>query len=319
MKIFLKNILEVLGVTLPIFAVIAVGFLIKKKGIIKDQHIPFLNKLTYNFGLSSLVFLNITENKLKEIFDVNILKVIFPTYFLFLVIVFLSFYFLKIKNKTKSAIIVSTFRSNMAFIGMPVLLYAYGSLATAKASIVIACLLPLNILFTAFFLKILNIQDNKDYKTGIKKLIIEIITDPVLIAVATGLIISYFSYEIPAPIFKFFEILSGIAVPLALISIGASFKFSHIKSNTKYLSLISFGKLILIPLLSLVFSIFVFKVGNLDRDIICLLCAMPLAVATFIQSERYNSDTDFVSSALITTTLISAVTITAWLFVLKLI
>ncbi len=319
MNNFLRMILEVLGVTLPIFAVIAVGFFIKKKGIIKDQNVPFLNKLTYDFGLSSLIFLNIAENKLKEIFDVNILKVIFPTYFLFLIIVFLSFYFLKIKNKTKSAVIVSTFRSNMAFIGMPVLLYAYGSLATAKASIAIACLLPLNILFTVFFLKLLNIQDNKDRKTGIKKLVIEIITDPVIIAVAAGLIISYFSYEIPAPIFKFFEILSGIAVPLALISIGASFKFSHIKSNIRYLSLISFAKLILMPLLSLVFSIFIFKIGKLDRDIICLLFAMPLAVAAFIQSEKYKSDTDFVSSALIITTVISAVTITAWLFVLRLI
>lgn len=319
MNNFLKIFLEVTGVTLPIFAVIAVGFFIKKKGIIKDQHVPLLNKLTYNFGLSSLVFLNIAENKLKEIFDVNILKVIFPTYFLFLIIVFLSFYFLKIKNKTKGAAIVSTYRSNMAFIGMPVLLYAYGSLATAKASIVIACLLPLNILTTALFLRLLNIQDSKDRKTGIKKLVIEIITDPVLIAVIAGLIISYFSYEIPAPIFRFFEILASLAVPLALISIGASFKFSHIKSNIKYLSLISFGKLILMPLLSLVFSIFIFKVGNLDRDIICILYAMPLAVATFIQSERYNSDTDFVSSALIITTLISAVTITAWLFILRLI
>jgi len=319
MNNFLKIFLEVIGVTLPIFAVIAVGFFIKKKGIIKDQHVPLLNKLTYNFGLSSLVFLNIAENKLKEIFDVNILKVIFPTYFLFLIIVFLSFYFLKIKNQTKGAAIVSTYRSNMAFIGMPVLLYAYGSLATAKASIVIACLLPLNILTTALFLRLLNIQDSKDRKTGIKKLVIEIITDPVLIAVIAGLIISYFSYEIPALIFRFFEILSSLAVPLALISIGASFKFSHIKSNIKYLSLISFGKLILMPLLSLVFSIFIFKVGNLDRDIICILCAMPLAVAAFIQSERYNSDTDFVSSALIITTLISAVTITAWLFILRLI
>jgi len=43
---FLKIFLEVVGVTLPIFAVVAVGFFIKKKGIIKDQHVPLLNKLT---------------------------------------------------------------------------------------------------------------------------------------------------------------------------------------------------------------------------------------------------------------------------------
>lgn len=50
-----------------------------------------------------------------------------------------------------------------------------------------------------------------------------------------------------------------------------------------------------------------------------LLFGMPLAVATFIQSEKYSSDSDFISSALITTTIASAFTISAWLFVLKLI
>jgi predicted permease len=62
-----------------------------------------------------------------------------------------------------------------------------------------------------------------------------------------------------------------------------------------------------------------FRVEKLDRDVICLLFGMPLAVATFIQSEKYSSDSDFISSALITTTIASAFTISAWLFVLKLI
>jgi len=317
---FLKILLEVISITIPIFAVIAIGFLIKRKGVIKDEHVPLLNKLTYNFGLSALVFINITKYKLGEIFNLGIIKVIYSTFFITLVVVFLSFYFLKINNKTKGAVIVSSYRSNMAFVGMPVLLYAYSSLAAAKASVVIAFLMPLNIISAVLFFKFMDLREQQNSrKINFWRVILGIISDPVIIAVVIGLIISYFNFKIPDPVNKIFEILSGIAVPIALISIGASFKFSHIKNNVKYLSFISMIKLVIMPLIALILSIYVFRVEKLDRDIICILFGMPLAVATFIQSEKYSSDSDFISSALITTTIASAFTISAWLFVLKLI
>jgi predicted permease len=317
---FLKILLEVISITFPIFAVIAIGFLIKRKGIIKDEHVPMLNKLTYDFGLSTLVFIEITKYKLGEIFDIGIIKVIYSTFFITLVIVFLSFFSLKINNKTRGAVIVSAYRSNMAFIGIPILLYAYGSLAAAKASVVIAFLYPFNIISTFLIFKFMDFREQQNtQKISFRRLILEIITDPVIIAVILGLIISYFNFKIPDPVSKIFEILAGIAVPLALISIGSSFKFSHIKNNIKYLSIISFLKLIIMPLIALMLSIFIFGVEKLDRDVICILFGMPLAVATFIQSEKYFSDSDFISSALITTTIASAFTISAWLFILKLI
>ncbi len=317
---FLKILLEVISITVPIFAVIALGFLIKRKGIIKDEHVPLLNKLTYNFGLSTLVFIDITKYKLGEIFDIGIIKVIYSTFFITLVIVFLSFLFLNINNKTRGAVIVSAYRSNMAFIGIPILLYAYGSLAAAKASVVIAFLYPFNIISTLLIFKFMDFREQQNtHKINLWRVILEIISDPVIVAVALGLIISYFNIGIPEAINKIFEILAGIAVPLALISIGSSFKFSHIKNNIKYLSIISLLKLIIMPLIALMLSIYVFRVEKLDMDVICILFGMPLAVATFIQSEKYSSDSDFISSALITTTIASAFTISAWLFVLKLI
>jgi predicted permease len=327
MNPFFKIILEVAATTLPIFAVIAIGFFIKKRRLISEEHVPVLNKLTYNFGLSALVFIGITENKFSDIFDVKLLKVLFPVYFIYIALVFLAFYFTKINIRTKSAIVVSSYRNNMAFIGMPILLYSFGNLAAAKASIVIAVLLPLNIIMTAVFFQVFNVSLNSaaNGQNGIargfnvKRLLKEIFLDPVIIAVAAGLLISYFNLHLPIPIKNVFSILSDMAVPLALISIGASFKFSHIKNNLKYLALISVSKLIVFPLIAMLFSFYVFKLASLDAAVIVILFGTPIAVATYMQSAKYDTDHDFISSAIITSTIASAVTLSAWLFIVKMI
>ena len=119
-----------------------------------------LNRLTYNFGLSALVFISVTENKFSDIFDVKLLKVLFPAYFIYIALVFLAFYFININTRTKSAIVISSYRNNMTFIGMPILLYSFGNLASAKASVVIAVLLPLNIIMTAVFFQVFNVSLN---------------------------------------------------------------------------------------------------------------------------------------------------------------
>ncbi len=318
MNDFLKIFLEALGITIPIFVIIAIGFFIKKKGMIKEENVPFLNSLTYDFGLSTLVFVNITQYKVNEIFNVYTIKVIYSAFFIAILIIFFSFYFLKIENRTRSTLIVASYRSNMAFMGLPMLLYAYGPLAAAKASIVIAFLYPFNIIsvILLFKLQYLNVKQN-DNKISYSKLVKEIVFDPVIIAVVLGLLISYFNLSIPKPLSKILEILAGMAVPIALISIGASFKFSNVKKNIKYLSLISISKLLIIPLILFLLFTYVFKIGKFDRDIVVMLFAMPLAVSALIQSKKYSSNSDLISSALITTTMFSAVTISAWLFFLE--
>ena len=286
-----------------------------------------LNRLTYNFELSTLALIDITENKFSDIFDVKLLKVLFPAYFMYIALVFFTFYFTKINIRTKSAIVVSSYRNNMAFIGMPILLYSFGNLASAKASIVVAVLLPLNIILTVVFFQVFNVplnsvangHDDITRRFNVKRLLKEILLDPVIIAVAAGLLISYFNLQLPIPVKNIFSILSDMAVPLALISIGASFKFSHVKNNLKYLALINVSKLIVFPLIAMLFSLYVFKLASLDAAVIVILFGTPIAVATYIQSAKYDTDRDLISSAIITSTIASAVTLSAWLFLVKMI
>jgi len=311
---FLKALLEVFQITVPIFIIIAVGFLIRKIKLINDEGVSLLNRLAYNIGLPALFFLNITGYKLSEIFNIDIIKVMYSAYGVyFIILVFLSF-FIKRSKKTRGAFIVASFRCNMAFVGLPIVWAAYGSLALARASLVIAFLVPVNIISTMLIFKLFN---RGEERLDAKKLIRSFATDPIIIATILGIIFSYFGLSLPGFIHDSLDIMSGMTVAVALLSIGASFRFDHLKDDLKTVSYISFNKLILLPAIVFLIATFIYKIDTFDRNVMVILFATPLAVAAYIMAKELRSNYNLMASVLIFTTIISALTISGWLLVFK--
>ena len=95
----LNMLLEVAQITAPIFMIIAIGYFIRFKKIIKEDTVAILNKLAYNIALPALFFLSVTRYKLDEIFDVNIVKIIYSTYAIFIGLIFLFNFAFKVNKK----------------------------------------------------------------------------------------------------------------------------------------------------------------------------------------------------------------------------
>jgi predicted permease len=311
---FLSAIVEVVRVTIPIFIIIAIGFFIRKIKLIDENGITLLNRLAYNIGLPALFFLNITNYRLSEIFDINIIKVIYSAYGVFFIILFLSNLLIKRSRKTRGAVFVSSFRCNMAFIGLPIIWAAYGNLALARGSLVFAFLVPMNILLTIILFRL---YDDREGKIDLKKILKSITTDPIILSTVLGVILSYFGVGLPGFIHDSLDIISGMTVTIALLSIGASLKFSQLKSDLKMVSFIIFNKLILLPAIALVMAIYIFRINAFDRNVIVVLFSTPLAVAAYIMGKELRSNHSLMASSLIMTTIISAITISGWLLALK--
>ena len=311
---FLSVLLDVAQVTAPIFIIIAAGFFIKKIKLIDENGVSLLTRLAYNVGLPALFLLNITRYSLSEIFNVGIIKVIYSTYAIYFVILILLALTLKRSRKTRGAFFIASYRVNMAFVGLPIIWAAFGGLALAKATLAIAFLVPVNVISSIIILKIFNRGEDK---FEIRKLIKSVITDPIIISSILGIILSYLKVQLPGFIVSSLDIISGMTVAVALLSIGASFRFDHLKNDFKIVSYISFNKLILMPVLVFLTAKYLFKIDMSDRDVIVVLFAAPLAVAAYIMAKELNSNHSLVASALIMTTIISALTISGWLLVLK--
>jgi predicted permease len=78
-------------------------------------------------------------------------------------------------------------------------------------------------------------------------------------------------------------------------------------------------KLIVMPVIAFVVSFYVFGLDKIDTSIVTVLFAMPLAAAAYIMGAQYKSNSEFISSALIISTIFSSLTITIWLTILKII
>ena len=311
---FSGALLEVIRITVPIFIIIAIGFLIRRRKILSEEGVGLLNRLAYNIGLPSLIFLSITSYSLSDIFNIQIIKVIYLTYAILILLTILINLAVKRSGKTKGAIIVSSFRCNMAFVGFPIILAAYGDLALAKASLVAAFLVPVNIIVTMVIFKFYN---RREEGIGAGRLLLNFVKDPMIIASISGILFSYLELRIPEIIYNSLDIISGMTVAIALLSIGASFKFVHLKNDFKMVSYISFNKLILMPVVVFVLSTFVFRVEAIDRNVMVILFATPLAVAAYIMAKELRSNHQLLASALIFTTIISALAISAWLLIFK--
>jgi malate permease and related proteins len=316
MSNFLSILVEVLKTTLPIFIVIAIGYFIKVGNILKEDATEGLNKLAYYIGIPVIIFVSLIKNKISEIFSFKLIILFYVIFVLFIFVIFLAYYFTKLDRKIKGAAIVSSYRCNFGFVGFPILLSAFGTLAVAKAGLMVAFLSPLTVFSTVLIFKFFDPD-----AAGVprKKMLLGLMRDPLILAAILGIIISYFGIDLPVIIDSVLDIFAGMAIAIALISIGASFKFIHIKENIKLILIISLSNLVLLPLLGLILSSFVFKIGDIDRNIICILLATPLAVAAFIMGKEHGSESNLLSSVLIISTIVSAFTMSAWLIVLKLI
>jgi len=121
------------------------------------------------------------------------------------------------------------------------------------------------------------------------------------------------------PVMKVLNYLSGIATPLALISLGARFEFSAIKELKREIIFGTLVRTFLVPFLGL--SVAYLAFGNVFNGAhfaaFVALFATPLAVSTVPMTQEMKGDTDLAGQLVVWTTLVSGFTIFIAAFVLK--
>ena len=103
---------------------------------------------------------------------------------------------------------------------------------------------------------------------------------------------------------------------IPLISIGASFEGKKALKKMKPTLLASFIKLILLASLFLPLAVF-FGYRNQELMALLVMLGSPTTVSSYIMAKNTGNDGILTSSIIVLTTLLSSLTLTLWIFVLK--
>jgi predicted permease len=136
--------------------------------------------------------------------------------------------------------------------------------------------------------------------------------NPVILSALAGILFSLSGFQMPLIIERALTIIKGMALPMALLIIGASLSFEKFKPRFWPVMISCFLKVIMTPAIGLI----LFKLFSIDpSDYLpgLIILASPTATLTYIMAREIGGDSDFAVAAISISTIFSSVTYGLWL------
>ena len=308
----MSNLIYSINATLPIFLLIILGKVLKTTKIINDEFTKTADRYVFRIALPALLFSDLTENNVGSAFDGKYVLFCFSvTIFSIAVLWGLTEKFMK-NEEQKGAFIQGSYRSSAAILGLAFINNMYDSVGMAPLMI-IGCV-PLYNIFAVIILTLKG--DNGGKKPNMKETFINVMKNPILLSILIALPFALLNLHFPSFVNKAIGSVANTATPLALISIGASFEGKKALKKMKPTLLASFIKLILLVGLFLPLAVF-FGYRNQELMALLVMLGSPTTVSSYIMAKNTGNDGILTSSIIVLTTLLSSLTLTLWIFVLK--
>ena len=308
----MSNLIYSINATLPIFLLIILGKVLKTTKIINDEFTKTADRYVFRIALPALLFSDLTENNVGSAFDGKYVLFCFSvTIFSIAVLWGLTEKFMK-NEEQKGAFIQGSYRSSAAILGLAFINNMYDSVGMAPLMI-IGCV-PLYNIFAVIILTLKG--DNGGKKPNMKETFINVMKNPILLSILIALPFALLNLHFPSFVNKAIGSVADTATPLALISIGASFEGKKALKKMKPTLLASFIKLILLASLFLPLAVF-FGYRNQELMALLVMLGSPTTVSSYIMAKNTGNDGILTSSIIVLTTLLSSLTLTLWIFVLK--
>ena len=312
-----------LNATIPIFLVMIVGGVIKKLGVIDDHFVNKANKYVFNVALPVLLFRDIAESDMTAQFDGGfVLYCMIVTTIMFGVTWILTELFMK-DDTMKGSFVQGSCRSSAAILGMAFIQNMYST--TGMAPLMIVAAVPL---FNIFSVIILTFKAHPEMnqearpilkassKDKIKKAFFNILKNPIIIGIFLGLPFSILQVKFPVIIDKTLSSIAQTATPIALIVIGAGFEGRKAIKKLRPTVIGSFIKLVGLAAIFLPIAIWL-GYRNQELMAILIMLASPSTVSCYIMARNMDNDGVLSSSIIVLTTLLSSITLTGWIFMLR--
>jgi len=297
---------------IPVFAIIALGWIAKVKGFLPANFTGPANRLVYYWAIPAMIFRSIYQGSFKTLFNPTVLAIGLVCISGVFFIAWLSGVFARVNKKQMGSFIQSSFHGNLGYIGLAVSYYYLGADGFVKAGILAGFIMILQNFFAVVILRIYS--DDTSIKMSLKSVFFGIMANPVIIAAMAGIFVSLIEINIPVVIDNSLKILSGMALPLALILIGSSLSFEMIRHQIFPVLFSCILKLVVLPGAGLVMFI-IFEEAPEDYLPCMILLAAPTATLVYIMAQETKNDKDFAVAAISMSTLLSGFTIAFWILV----
>lgn len=307
----MEDLIFSLNATLPVFLLMVAGGVLGRLGFLPAAFCKAADRLTFTVTLPVMLFLDMREVDIRRDFE--------PRFVLFcagatLAGILATWALARALMRDKAVVgefVQAAYRSSAAILGVAFIQNIYGS--SGMAPLMILGSVPL---FNIFAVLILMIESPQHQAPRPARVLRGVLTNPILLGIVAGTVFSLLPVQMPAIAEKTLTSLSSLTTPLALLSIGAGFKGASAIRRAGPTLAAAFIKTVG---LSLVFIPCAVALGFRQQELVALLIMLgsPTTPSAYVMARNMGHEGVLTASAVALTTLLSALTLTGWIFVLR--
>lgn len=308
----MQNLIFSLNATLPVFLVMVVGYALGQLGFLPPAFCKASDRLTFKVTLPLMLFLDMGSVDILHDFRPRFVLFCFAATLVGILTVWAGAKrFLKDKTLV-GEFVQAGYRSSAAVLGVAFIQNIYGT--AGMAPLMMLGSVPL---FNIFAVLILMLESPEQKGTpSLKQLLKGVATNPILLGIITGTVFALLPVSLPAVATKTLNNLASVTTPLALLSIGASFEGA--KAIKKLVPTLVAALLKTVGLAAVFVPVAV-ALGFRNEELIALLIMLgsPTTPSSYVMAKNMGHEGVLTSSCIATTTLLSALTLTGWIFLLR--
>ena len=307
----LSLFLQTLYVTLPVFAMLFLGMLLRRLGQIDDHFIHTASGLVFNVSMPVMLFLAILHADL----DTALQPALLGYFTLATVVGFLlawGWALWRCPRAERGVYVQGAFRGNNGIIGLALATSLYGDYGLSLGGVLGGLVI---LLYNSLAVLVLEVY-NPNSRTNVWTILKGILRNPLILGVLTAMPFAWWQVHLPVWLTTSGEYLARLTLPLALICIGGTLSLASLRASSGTAISSSLMKLVWLPLLATV-GAWLCGFRDADLAILFLYFASPTAAASFVMARAVNGNHQLAAAIIVITTLGAVLTINIGLLLLQ--
>jgi len=307
----------VVNIALPFFALIFTGYGAGRTRLMGGNTIVGLNAFVFYFALPALLIVKVSEAPTASSHAAHLIGAYYSGGLLLYGLTFLAGRVLFRGSAAVGALqgLAATY-SNVGFVGLPLVIAAFGSNAALPAVLIVIC-------DTVFMLGLTTAIIEADIGRGgsawtvVRTVTYGLVRNPIIVASLIGLALNVSHIRLAGPLLSYGELLANAAGPCALFALGATLAGRPIREGVVETGFLSALKLLVHPLLVAAAALLVFHLPPLWAAVAIVQSSLPTAANVYVLAQRYQIHAGQISTTILVSTLFAVVTVSLvlpWLY-----
>ncbi|MBA1145545.1 AEC family transporter [Ectothiorhodospiraceae bacterium WFHF3C12] len=293
----------------PIFALIALGYGLRRLGFPGEAAWPALERLVYYVLFPALLVETLGTAEVSVLRGLWVGLAVVTAIGAMAVLTSLLRPLLALDGPAYTSFFQGSIRFN-TYVGIAAAIGLFGPEGGAVAAMVMAVMIPLvNVLSVGVLAR------HADNRTGPGPLVRGIATNPLILGCVAGALLNLSGVGLPGGLDRITGTIGRGALPLGLLTVGAGLSIQAAWRRRGVIAMGSVAKLAVLPLLCLA-AARVFALGELEMRVVVLFGALPTATSAYILARQLGGDGPLMAGLLTAQTLAAVLTLPVTLVLL---